>query len=83
MLTGLCAGTCYLTVTDADSCKATSYQTISEPDPLVINPVWILTPPSCYEGGNGAIEIITSGELSRIPTFGAIPPQPTISAICL
>jgi uncharacterized protein (UPF0333 family) len=60
-LTGLCAGLYELTVTDAHSCDARSFRTITQPDVLVINPVGVITPALCYGGSGGSIEITVTG----------------------
>jgi uncharacterized protein (UPF0333 family) len=60
-LTGLCAGTYSVTITDSHSCDARSFRTITQPDVLVIDPVAVITPATCYGGSGGAIEITVTG----------------------
>ena len=60
-LTGLCAGTYSLTVTDAHSCDARAFRTIYEPEYLVVNPVAIITPALCNGGSGGSIDITVTG----------------------
>jgi hypothetical protein len=60
-LTGLAAGTYYLTVSDVNSCDARSFRTITEPDELVVSLDGPITPALCYGGLGGAINISVSG----------------------
>jgi hypothetical protein len=60
-LTGLPAGTYYLTVTDVNSCDARSFRTITQPDELIVSLDGPTTPALCYGGLGGAINITVTG----------------------
>ena len=53
-ITGLTAGTYNVTITDANSCTATTSAAVNEPS--VINLTTVITDVSCNSGSDGAIE---------------------------
>lgn len=57
--TGLCAGVCTVTVTDANGCDTTVTVTITEPPLLTV--IGVVTPDSCFDLCHGAINITASG----------------------
>ena len=58
-LTGLCAGTYDVTVTDANGCTITDQAIIVDPSPIVIDTVFV-TEPTCGSA-NGSLEALASG----------------------
>ncbi len=59
--TNLTAGTYTLTVTDANSCSATTSATITQPAAALAAVVGTVTNVACNSGNNGAIDINVSG----------------------
>ncbi|GIV33429.1 MAG: hypothetical protein KatS3mg031_0964 [Chitinophagales bacterium] len=57
--TGLCAGVCSVTVTDAAGCTVTANVSITQPTPLVLN--LNKTDVTCYGGSNGAAWVSVTG----------------------
>ncbi len=53
------AGDYTVTITDANSAQAFKTTTITQPQPLVIN--GLVTPASCYNGDDGAIDLTVTG----------------------
>jgi gliding motility-associated-like protein len=53
------AGDYTVTITDANSTQASITRTVTQPAPLVITP--LVTPVTCYNGGDGAIDITVTG----------------------
>ncbi len=58
-VTGLAAGTYTISVTDSYGCLKSREVTITEPQPITVNPV--LTPCSCPDSEDGAINLAISG----------------------
>ena len=59
-ISGIPAGTYSVTVTDINGCSAASQVTLTEPNPLVLNPV-IINNVSCFSGSDGSIDVTASG----------------------
>ena len=58
-ITGLFAGTYRVTITDAHGCTYNTLTTVQQPGPLTLGAN--TTPVSCYNGSNGAIDLIVTG----------------------
>ncbi len=56
---GLQAGTHTVTITDANGCTSSAGATVSEPPPVLIQPV--VVPVSCFGGTNGSITLTVTG----------------------
>lgn len=59
MATGLPAGTYTVTVTDANNAQAFKTETVTQPAPLATT--GIVTPVSCFNRGDGAIDLTVTG----------------------
>ncbi len=57
--TNLSAGNYAVTITDANGCTATTSTTLTQPTPLIINP--ITNPTSCNGNNDGAVALIING----------------------
>ena len=58
-ISGLAAGTYYLTVTDGNGCEETFNASVSEPNPILIN--FSITDPLCNGGNNGSVDLTAVG----------------------
>ena len=78
--TGLTAGTYWVTVTDANSCTATSSTTVTQPAVLTAN-AGVLTNVSCYGESNGSTNVtVSGGTTSYTYAWSTSPVQHTQSA---
>ncbi|MBX2903450.1 MAG: gliding motility-associated C-terminal domain-containing protein [Chitinophagales bacterium] len=53
------AGNYFLEITDSNNCTATTFATISEPSPIIVN--YTATDVSCFGNSDGSVQITASG----------------------
>ncbi|MDA3820298.1 MAG: PKD domain-containing protein [Candidatus Delongbacteria bacterium] len=80
-VSGLCAGTYYLTTTDANGCTSEDQVTISEPTPMTLTEN--ITSVLCPGGNNGSISVSVSGGSGNYDYewFGTSGNDPTVSGL--
>jgi Secretion system C-terminal sorting domain/SprB repeat/Fibronectin type III domain len=69
-ITGVAAGVYTVTINAAGGCTATLAATVAQP--TTINNALTPTPPSCFGGNNGAIDLTVSGGTQMMPVAGTL-----------